>query len=424
MTTSRFTWLDYDEEQARRANELIKALSESETVDSIGVGSIRDGFAGLLFPGTSTVQTRVRYFLLVPWALQHVARRRPRDRAQYVRFLREAEAATIEQLIDGSPMGTLGIIGRERRERTQRMPSSIYWASIGRWGIRLDRDLTLTGFRDWALSPRSRDLIDGDSADGLGYLVFDEIPSPPEGFPDVPMSMLPTVEEAGYLLGRMRETRLGGHSPESWVQDPGPSLLALVARQPELAGLPAFWDIPDALLTDDLRALVHHARMFSLVMQGARLRYVQLLFDAQRRSGLPESSGHADLELFVRGWLADASAQRHAIRRWDAELPAMFELLARHGVAVGDPTRLFVRSWSSMVSTDLDAAMKDSRSANLVRSREEALKAPHHRLGNPSALRNWDGSLFGSSPLDYRWGISSRLIQDCRLGIEASDAGA
>lgn len=424
MTTSRFTWLDYDEEQARRASELIKALTESDTVDSIGIGSIRDGIAGLLFPGTSTVQTRVRYFLLVPWALQHVARRRPRDRAQYARFLREAEAATIEQLIAGNPKGTLGIIGSERRARTLRMPSSIYWASLGRWGIRVDRDLSLTGYRDWVLSRGSRELIEGESGEGTGYLVFDELPSPPEGFPDVPLSMLPTKEEAGYLLGRMHETRFGGRRPESWTQDPGPSLLALVAKQPGLAELPVFWDLPYGLLTDDLRVVVRHARMFSLVMQGARLRYVQLLFDAQRRSGLPESTGHAELELLVDDWRESVADQRVDIRAWEPELPAMFEFLARHGVAVGDATRGFVRRWSAMVSADPGMAMSDAPSANLIRGREEALKSPHHRLGNPSALRNWDGSLFGSRPLDYRWGISSRLVLDCRDGIEASDAGA
>ncbi len=424
MTTSSFTWLDYDEEQARRASELIKALSESETVDSIGIGAIRDGIAGLLFPGTSTVQTRVRYFLLVPWALQHVARRRPRDRSQYARFLRETEAATIDQLLEGSARGTLGIIGSERRQRTQRMPSAIYWASMGRWGIRVDRDLTLSGFRDWVLSPRTRELIDGESGEGLRYLVFDEIPDPPEGFPDVPLSMLPTEEEAGYLLGRMRETRLGGHRSGSWSADPGPSMLSLVAQDQDLAEAPSFWDLPDELLTDDLRVLVHHARMFSWVVQGARLRYVQLLFDAQRRRGLPESTGQEALQSLVDDWLDETRAELGDVRRWDAELPAMFELLARHGVSVGDATRGFVRSWSAMVTDDPEAAMSDGRSERLIRAREEALKAPHHRLGNPAALRNWDGSLFGSRPLDYRWGISSRLVLDCRDHLEADDAGA
>lgn len=423
MTASLFSWLDYDADQSRRASELIKALSESETVDSIGIGAVRDGIAGLLFPGTSTVQTRVRYFLLVPWAMQHVARRRPRSRAQYDRLLREVESAIIDQLIKGSEKGTRGIIGSERRERTQRMPSAIYWASLGRWGIRVDRDLTLTGYRDWVLAPRSRDLIDGETGEGVAYLVFDELPSAPPGFPDEPMPMLPTQDESEYLLGRMRAIRLGGHLPDSWNRDPGPSLLALVAEAPELAELPNFWDLPADILPAEIKIITHHARMFSDVMQGARLRYVQLLFETQRRQGLPESPGHQDLQSLVDEWLQQVTDQWEAVISWTAALPQMFELLARHGVAIGGATREFVRTWTDMVAKDPREAMSGARSGNLIRSREETLKAPYNRLGNPSALRSWDGALFGRRPLDYRWGISSRLVLDCRDGIQGSNAG-
>ncbi|MEI8083592.1 MAG: DUF6361 family protein, partial [Actinomycetes bacterium] len=90
MSLSTFTWLDYDEAQAKRSAELIRSLSDPETIDSIGIGSIRDGMAGLLFPGTSTIQTRVRYFLLVPWAMQHVTARRPRSKAGYKGWLLDA----------------------------------------------------------------------------------------------------------------------------------------------------------------------------------------------------------------------------------------------------------------------------------------------------------------------------------------------
>lgn len=422
MTTSAFTWLDYDQDQARRTTELIRALSEVETVESMGIGGIRDGFARLFFPGTSTVQTRVRYFLLVPWALHHVAGRRPRDRAQFARWLKETEAATIEQLIAGSPAGAVGIVGRERRERTQRMPSSIYWAALGEWGIRVDNELTLSAFRDWVITTKPRDLIDGDLRDANGYLVFDEMPEAPAGFPHEPMSVFPTREEAGYLLGRMRETRLGGRREQSFSTGGDPSLLALVAQTPEWVELDNFWDLPARVLPNSLCELVHHARMFSLVMQGSRLRYVQLLFDERQRMALPVSRGRDDLDWLIDEWVISLREQLQEVRRWDRDLSAFFDVLGRHGVVVGDPTRAFVRAWSSMAATNPDSAMRNRESAALVRRREEALKAPNHRLGNPQALRTWDGSIFGSRPLDYRWGISRQLIEDCRDALKGPHA--
>ena len=41
-------------------------FQEKESRDELGLGSVRDSFADQLFPGTSTIQTRLRYTLFVP----------------------------------------------------------------------------------------------------------------------------------------------------------------------------------------------------------------------------------------------------------------------------------------------------------------------------------------------------------------------
>ena len=64
---SSLTWLDFSERERRRALEVIDQFREESTRDELGIGSIRDAIADLLFPGTSTVQTRARYFLFIPW---------------------------------------------------------------------------------------------------------------------------------------------------------------------------------------------------------------------------------------------------------------------------------------------------------------------------------------------------------------------
>ena len=47
-------------------------FGEHDTRDELGIGSVRDAFADTLFPGTSTITTRARYFLLVPWTYQRL----------------------------------------------------------------------------------------------------------------------------------------------------------------------------------------------------------------------------------------------------------------------------------------------------------------------------------------------------------------
>ena len=45
-------------------------FQERESRDELGLGGIRDFIADHLFPGTSTIQTRLRYMLFIPWLFQ------------------------------------------------------------------------------------------------------------------------------------------------------------------------------------------------------------------------------------------------------------------------------------------------------------------------------------------------------------------
>ena len=63
-------WLDYSEEYRQRAIAVLSALTESEAVDELGIGIIRDAFSQALFPATSVLMTSAKYFFLVAYGLQ------------------------------------------------------------------------------------------------------------------------------------------------------------------------------------------------------------------------------------------------------------------------------------------------------------------------------------------------------------------
>jgi hypothetical protein len=64
--TSTFTWLDYSERDRRRMMDVVSLFTEPDTVDELGLGTVRDAIADLLFPGTSTIQRGARYLLFIP----------------------------------------------------------------------------------------------------------------------------------------------------------------------------------------------------------------------------------------------------------------------------------------------------------------------------------------------------------------------
>ena len=74
--TSTFGWLDGDDSQRSAMLEVVKLFEDSSTVDELGIGSVRDTFSNAFFPGTSTLHTRVKYFLFVAWLANDVARHR------------------------------------------------------------------------------------------------------------------------------------------------------------------------------------------------------------------------------------------------------------------------------------------------------------------------------------------------------------
>src|SRR3954451_17815470 len=128
-----FGWLDGDDSQRSAMLEVVKLFEDSSTVDELGIGSVRDTFSNAFFPGTSTLHTRVKYFLFVPWLVDEVARHRwPVERASTE--LRRRETDLISALLAGGE--TQGVIGSEAKRTLKTMPSALYWASIQHIGIR------------------------------------------------------------------------------------------------------------------------------------------------------------------------------------------------------------------------------------------------------------------------------------------------
>lgn len=59
--SSALGWVDFDEAERDRAQRLMQLFTEQDTRDELGLGAIRDSISDHLFPGTSTIQTRLRY---------------------------------------------------------------------------------------------------------------------------------------------------------------------------------------------------------------------------------------------------------------------------------------------------------------------------------------------------------------------------
>ena len=113
---------------------MIHLLDEPGAVDELGIGAVRDAFADYFFPGTSTVQTRAKYFLIVPYVLLEAGKGRyGSDLNNILRKIDNEERNCRDILIKTSNDGVIGSL--VPKSWVLRTPSNIYWNGIKRLGI-------------------------------------------------------------------------------------------------------------------------------------------------------------------------------------------------------------------------------------------------------------------------------------------------
>lgn len=127
-------WIDFSKNERDKVLNVIHLLDEPAAVDELGIGAIRDAFADYFFPGTSTVQTRAKYFLIVPYVLMEAGRGKyGSDLNNILRRIDSEERHCRDILIKTSNDGVIGSL--VPKSWVLRTPSNIYWNGIKRMGI-------------------------------------------------------------------------------------------------------------------------------------------------------------------------------------------------------------------------------------------------------------------------------------------------
>lgn len=403
---SSLGWLDTSEHERRSVLELVSALNEPGTLDELGIGSIRDTIADSLFPGTSTIQTRARYFLFIPWILQMVERSSTRyveDRAQRLQ-LRLCHA------LDKTHGPNEGVIGRESGAKLQSWPLSIYWLGLERWGIRRHPGSLASYFESlrrpssWLLLGRAlEEPVEGrrdEAADGvLGY--WAAIPDVPLDFPD-DASFALNAEEGHFLRERVVLTH-----PDSFLAH---ILQTSNAGDSDAAHYP--WDHSAAASASaSVRDWLHDARLFSLVHRGG-----VLLFNLMLARELENADQFDEFSTELAEWSESIAASRHDLERWDRQ--AMWARLRSANPRLRVPTRTFADRWYELAVAQAGQAVGELPEARrLIRDREHALKGPRARLTHAEARERRQGYPT-SARLEFRRTQVQRITADILEALE------
>jgi hypothetical protein len=403
---SAIGWLDQSEEHQRKMREVIDLFSETDSRDELGIAVVRDSLSDLLFPGLSTIQTRARYFLFIPWIYVDLEKRRTPAARLAIRA-REAQTRLIYALEAGGERS--GVIGIDAKEKLKRLPDSVYWTGLGEFSIRRfrgDQGDYQRGIDRFYRQLASAANHEAEDSDGYRPHNWDlNRPEAPEGLLDATTMQL-RADEALYLRERM-------------VTADSDSLLAQLLR----AGKPIDdsvihpWDaLDERLATPALLERVEAARWFSEVISGAALLYNLMLAEAATKRNL-QSGGVDRVDGFradLDDWAAMLSARSEAIRGLDQR--RLWQLVAAGGGRVPESTRVFLDRWFELALTVPERVAGSADARELIADREYRLKRGNARLQNSRQLEIWGGSS-GAGRLTYRWTTGRTMVNDIVSGL-------
>ncbi|GJQ29587.1 MAG: hypothetical protein HBSAPP03_14710 [Phycisphaerae bacterium] len=400
---SAFSWLDFAESDRQRAMQVIDLFREKSTVDELGFAPIRDGFADYLFPGTSTIQTRARYFLFVPW-LASAFKQGPQSVEELAAKLRRREARLIQSLLNrGEEQG--GIIGREAQGKLKRMPSSVYWRGLYQWGIRLFPGSIDQYLKRVLRGENGRRVARTDDGEPVGAVARHWHP----GLPAAPDDLF---ERASLDLTKIEAEFLRERICASYPE----SMLAYVVNRSTgaLNARFAWAEEVRAMLPSALKEVVEHARLFSLCAWGGPLTYARMIAVMKGNAELV-----AAIDDSLASWQAELEDDAEVLTRWD--LDAFWAHVHTMNPRLSPGTRDFAERW---IKTALRAAegqrvWNDAAVSEAIKKRELQLKGGRARLRpeNQRGRDRWQGDA-EAFRMDYRWRPAQIIVNDIVRGLQ------
>ena len=386
-------WVDFSKSDRDMVLSVLRQLTEPGAVDELGIGTIRDGFSDILFPGTSTIQTRAKYLFIIPYTCMELERGAMLQPREFISLLERNELDLIDILaVDGAE----GVIGQRSRQTLRRKPSAIYWSALRTFGF-LSEPVSLSEYsallyarrhasEHQKSSGKRKTRYEEDTTDdfdtGMKGASFWRVPMPSGNWrEDLTINL--QKNEAVFLRDKI-------------LSMPGTrdSLFALILREKRLdfVRYERFEDLDSLsnIMSPCQRSDYQLAKAFSRFIYGAQVRY-NVIFS----KGANEAANEE--------W-----------RRYIEEKPT---------VSLTDiQSRLKPRSSVMVFLKRFQAALGDERELDkLIIRREKELKGPARAKLTNTELYKYSDNSVNMDALSYRFSNVQRIVQDIFEGVE-SDA--
>ena len=389
-------WVDFSKTERSKILSVLDLLGEKGVLDEMGISQIRDAYSDLFFPGTSTIQTRAKYFFIVPYAFKDLEFNSQYDYLKLRKTFNDTEERCGHIFLENNSDEN-GVIGKRSIQGgswVSRTPASIYWAGLRKYGffkgkMSIDQYIRLIAVQKQNMSGAinlgngSDEGHDDKNAGDFQKMHLLNIPTYKRNWID-DLDIKLTFEEGQFLKGQIMET-----CPDS--------LMAHVLRQDirEFIDIPSFSNLEAIIFRfpKDIRDNYRKAYSFSEFCFALRVVY-NLIVSENKNEKANEEFSNLDLK---------------SISKIDVDS-------IMNSLGIFNP---YLRNFLK----DSRQAMKDDdleELKNIIRRREVFLKGINRsKTAHPGEYdaNEW----FAGERLDYRFSIAKNIIADIYDSEEGGD---
>ena len=399
-------FVNLNTEEKKRVAKMMQLLQESEAIEELGIGRVRDHFSNTLFPGTSTLQHHAKYFVVMPSLYYHTAfkSRKFQNLAEVSRYIKEAEVQITRQMAkwDNNQINTTetGITGintlkdalNDYNKYVKYDPAYIYGSGLARYGIipdtgveRLILELNKKHFAD----PHNKGALKSeDTTEDAGDLTGDKqvIKTCGESydfFNGKTMSLALTEKEASFMKDRILSSC------------DGTMLAYLIDSKYELPERIGYFEIEELLSELDPRVVNVYKKsvLFSKLMHLIDWRFNYSYFD---------SFGNTDEVEVCKDEYEKLLVEYKEVILNEGAFKALFD---------------YTRSIDMMLTEFCEACYKaiiggePTRVDQLVKAREHTVKRERSKIGNSAYKNQGRGKPL---PNTFRWETVRTMVNEIR----------
>lgn len=381
-------WIDFSREERNKVMATLDLLSTTTALDELGIGTLRDRYADILFPGISTIQTRAKYFVIIPYIFSLTESQKFKRSSEIIPWVNKIEDNLVSTLVKNSGEDDAGIIGSrslKQGKQVKRKPSSIYWNGMRTYGILLDNRVSMDQMATLIYNQGNKrrnieivkgvDSYDDETAASDGISIFSPAKLDYDFEKDIDIRL--TKEEALYISNHIITS--------IYSRD---SLLAFIVKNNIDVSNFNFEDLEALSMPSDMKNDYRLAKELADFIYGAHIRY-NIIY-----------SQKLDMEQ-IEAW-------NNWIDNFDAGALRFEEIMIR--INCKGTTKDFLKKFlKSVLNKDIEAIDK------CIINREKEVKGERAKLCKPMEYQY--NTAIHNYKLNYRYNSARTIINDILEGL-------